>query len=80
MQTGGLQGSVRKPWLAEGGTEEKKVHQNGRCRGDELSVSLACPTHEVGGSLQLPTSVKQMDTREPQHCLTPAYGVIPGEY
>lgn len=55
MQTESLQGSVRKSWLTDGGTEWQKVHPNGGCREDELSVSLACPTHQVGGNPQLPT-------------------------
>lgn len=79
MQTESLQGSVRKSWLIEGETEWQKVHPNGGCKEDELSVSLACSTHQVGGNLQLPTPFKQVDTDEPQHCLTSACVTMPGE-
>lgn len=47
--------------------------------GMSYLLALHVPPMKVGGNLQLPTPVKQMDTREPQHCLTLAYGVMPGE-
>lgn len=77
MQTGGLQDSVRKPQLAVGGTEGRKLPQNGRCRRDKLSVSLACPTREVGGNPQLSAPLNQINTCESPHCLTPAFGAMP---